>query len=130
MGEAWLANELGKMGRGDILVSSAGLSALVGRSAESDAWTVMDREGVDISSHRARQLTRELVSEADLVLVMEMEHRRIVEMIDPAARGKVFRLGEWSQADVPDPYQTSEEYFGQVLGLIKQFVADWLPKLA
>jgi protein-tyrosine phosphatase len=129
MGEAWLANELAKMGRGDVLVSSAGLSALVGRPAEPDAQTVMQREGIDISSHRARQLTRDLVTAADLVLVMEMGHRRVVEMIDPTARGKVFRLGEWSQADVPDPYQDSEEFFQHVLQLIKQFAGEWLPKL-
>ena len=129
MGEAWLAHELAKMGRGDVLVSSAGLSALVGRPAEPDAQTVMQREGIDISPHRARQLTRDLVSAADLVLVMEIGHRRVVEMIDPTARGKVFRLGEWSQADVPDPYQDSEEFFQHVLQLIKQFVGEWLPKL-
>ena len=50
--------------------------------------------------------------------------------MSPSARGKVYRLGEWRKADVPDPYQQSEEMFEYALTLIKHFVADWLPKLA
>jgi len=130
MGEALLARELRTAGHDRIQVSSAGLRALVGRPADIVAQVLMRREGIDISAHRARQLTPDLVSEADLILVMETEHRRAVEFMSPLARGKVYRLGEWRKADVPDPYQQSEEMFEYSLTLIKHFVADWLPKVA
>ena len=129
MGEALLARELRNAGHDRIQVSSAGLSALTGRPADIVVQALMRREGVDISAHRARQLTRGLISEADLILVMEAEHRRAVEFMNPSARGKVYRLGEWRKADVPDPYQQSEEIFEYALTLIKHCVADWLPKL-
>ena len=130
MGEALLARELHNAGHDRIQVSSAGLSALVGRPADIMAQALMRREGIDISAHRARQLTLDLISGADLILVMETEHRRAVEVMSPSARGKVYRLGEWRKADVPDPYQQSEEIFVHALTLVKHFVADWLPKLA
>lgn len=130
MGEALLAQGLHNAGHDRIQVTSAGLSALAGQPADLMAQALMRREGIDISAHRARQLTPVMISEADLILVMEAEHRRAVEFMSPSARGKVYRLGEWRKADVPDPYRQSEEMFQSALILIKHFVADWLPKLA
>jgi protein-tyrosine phosphatase len=89
----------------------------------------MRERGIDISAHRARQITAELVSEAELVLVMETEHKKLIETWDPSARGKVYRLGEWSNFEVLDPIGQSDKVFENVLMLIDKGVADWILKL-
>ena len=60
----------------EVSVESAGLGALHGSSAAPEAEALMTDRGLDISSHRARQLTKEIALAADLILVMEKVHRR------------------------------------------------------
>src|SRR5512136_1311836 len=81
MAEALLRARLGHWPRFD--VSSAGLSALVGRPADESTVALMRERGIDISAHRARQLTPRLVAGSDLVLVMETGHERAVLDIAP-----------------------------------------------
>ena len=127
MGAALLARRLA--GHPEVTVESAGIGALVGHPADETARALLLEQGIDISGHRARQLTSALLRQADLVLVMEAEHKKAIEALDPSARGKVYRLGEWSNFDIPDPYQQSREVFEHALRLIQQGVVDWSSKL-
>jgi protein-tyrosine phosphatase len=54
----------------EIEVTSAGLIA-PGRSAPDHAMTVARRRGLDLSSHRSRVVTREMIANVDVVIVME-----------------------------------------------------------
>ncbi len=128
MAEALLREELAKTGEG-YDVQSAGLGALVGHPADETAQKLMRRIGIDISGHRARQLDSDLVHWADLILVMETSQKKTLESSEPSARGRVYRLGEWGDFDVPDPYKRPEEAFEQALTLISQGVSEWIPKL-
>jgi len=128
MAEALLREELAKTGEG-YDVQSAGLGALVGHPADETAQKLMRRMGIDISGHRARQLDSDLVHWADLILVMETSQKKTLESSEPSARGRVYRLGEWGDFDVPDPYKRPEEAFEQALMLISQGVSEWIPKL-
>lgn len=127
MAEAVLKHALAPSG---ITVASAGLGALVDYPADEHALTLMQQRDLDISAHRARQLTAELLAEADLVLVMEKAHKRAIEQNEPTARGKIYRLGEWQDQDIPDPYRQPIEAFEDALALIDAAVASWLPKLS
>src|SRR5690606_29898007 len=73
-------------------VSSAGLAALVGQPADPEAQAQIAQRGLDLSAHRARQLTGALVRQSDLLLVMDVEQRRFIEAHHPLARGRVFLL--------------------------------------
>ena len=53
-----------------ITILSAGTGAVTGESASSLAIKVMDQEGIDLSKHRAKKLTEDLVRDADLVLTI------------------------------------------------------------
>ena len=81
----------------DVAVESAGLGALAGHPASEHSVALMKERGIDISGHRARQLTPEMIAGSDLILVMEQGHRRAIDSVEPAARGKIYRLGEWIQ---------------------------------
>ncbi len=127
MAEALLRNAL--RGQEEITVESAGLGALVGHPASDYAVELMDERGIDISSHRAQQLTPDLVSKADLILVMESGHRKVIDDNDITARGKVHRLGEWQDKDIDDPYRQEKTAFIEALADIESGIASWTEKL-
>lgn len=64
----------------DIEVQSAGTAAEEGGPANSDAQEVATEHGLDLSQHRARNLTATLVAEADRVFVMERHHLEAPEL--------------------------------------------------
>jgi protein-tyrosine phosphatase len=127
MAEAMLQQALGDSS--SISVTSAGLGALVGYPAAEHSVTLMAERGLDISMHQARQLTAELITATDLILVMEAGHKRAIDLQDPTARGKVHRLGEWQDRDIPDPYQQPRKAFEETLVLIEKGVQDWAEKI-
>jgi protein-tyrosine phosphatase len=123
MAEAVLAHRLASRGF-DVKVESAGIGALVGRPADPIALALMSERGLDLSRHRARQLTPDLVRAFDLVLVMESDQQRAVEAMVPSARGRVHRIGRWGNFDVPDPYRQDRRAFERALELIERGVDD------
>ncbi|NOT09551.1 MAG: RpiB/LacA/LacB family sugar-phosphate isomerase, partial [Gemmatimonadales bacterium] len=70
MAEAMLRRAAIEAGIAGIEVSSAGIGAWEGAAASEGAYLVLLEKGLDLSGHRARLLTRELVEGADLVLTM------------------------------------------------------------
>jgi len=123
MAEAALADRLGRRGVA-AAIASAGISALVGRPADPIAQQLMAERGLDISRHRARQLTPELIRSFELILVMEGDQQRAVEAILPSARGRVQRIGHWGGFDVPDPYRQGRPAFERSLDLIERGLGD------
>ncbi len=127
MAEALLRDAL--RGEEEITVESAGLGALVGHAASDFAVELMRERGVDITSHRARQLHPDMVSAADLILVMELGHKKAIDEMDQAARGKVHRLGEWQDREISDPYRQPKAVFAEALKDIEDGVADWVERI-
>jgi low molecular weight protein-tyrosine phosphatase len=110
-------------------ISSAGLGALVGNPADPMAIELMREQGVDISSHRARQLQGHMLAEADLVLVMELNHQRYLEEQFPLARGKIFRLCDDIKTDITDPYRQGRRTFEEAAMLVSQGVESWTTRI-
>lgn len=127
MAEALWA-QMGPKGPG-VQVASAGIAALVGHPADPLAQELMRERGLDLSAHRARQLTPQMINDFELILVMEAGHQRAVESMAPTARGRVLRVGKWSNFDVPDPYRKDRAAFEQALNLIEQGLNDFRLKL-
>jgi low molecular weight protein-tyrosine phosphatase len=123
MAVAVLRDRLGRRGV-PITVESAGLSALVGRAAEPLAQAVMRERGLDLSGHRARQLTPEIIRSFELVLVMEARQQPSVEAMLPSARGRVHRIGRWGDFDVPDPFGRQRPAYERSLSLIERGLGD------
>ncbi|MBT8419920.1 MAG: low molecular weight phosphotyrosine protein phosphatase [Gammaproteobacteria bacterium] len=110
----------------DIHIASAGLMAVVGYPADPLAVELMRDRGIDITDHRARQLTLEVMRGFDVVLVMERQHQQTIERLMPVARGRVFTLGRWDNIEIADPVGQPREYFEQTLALIDQSVDSWM----
>ena len=113
----------------DKTISSAGLGALVGYPADPLSIEVSAEQGVDLSAHRARQLSSWMCQAADMILVMEQRHKVEVEQLHPLVRGKVFRLGELGKFDIEDPHRKPREAFDTAYAHIARGVADWVPRI-
>jgi protein-tyrosine phosphatase len=129
MAEGLLKRALATSNKSDCVVSSAGLGALVGHPPDTKACHLMMEKGIDISGYRARQINKEMIRKADLILVMELAHKAAIEQSEPSAKGKVFRVGEWGGFDVSDPYQQELLAFKKSLSLIEQGITLWMQKL-
>jgi len=116
-------------GQDELTVESAGLGALVGHPAAEYSLELMHELGEDISAHRARQIHPDMVRDADLVLVMEAGHKRAIDDADATARGKVYRLCEWQDRDINDPYRQPKAAFADALEEIQEGVASWVEKI-
>ena len=111
--------------------NSAGISALVGKPADKNAIEVAQAQDIDISLHIAKQLTKELIAEHDLILVMEKKHIKAVTAIAPMARGKIMLFAQWNdQQEIPDPYHQSKEAFEFVYTLMSESAQKWAEKIA
>jgi protein-tyrosine-phosphatase len=107
LAEALLRRTLEQRGVDGVSVTSAGTGAWDGAPASEGAYLVGLERGLDLSGHRARLLTRELVEEADLILTMARHHRARVDEL--GGEGRVFVLGEYGgregdEAEVSDPF--------------------------
>lgn len=110
-------------------VWSAGLGALVGQPADPLSIQVAIANGVDISGHRAQQINSFLCQRAELILVMEQLHKTQLEQQFPSVRGKTFRLGQYGQFDIFDPYRQPLEAFESAYASIAKGVSDWVPRI-
>jgi len=128
MGEAFFAAKLMHKSP-DTLISSGGLSALVGWPADPMAQALLLEKGLDISAHRAQQASQEILFGADLILTMSSQEQKQIEANYPSIRGRVHRLGKWGGYDIPDPFKRPRSAFEQALVLIEQGVDDWYKTL-
>lgn len=129
MAEALLRHQLSEKVDG-LNISSAGITAMVNHPAALLAQEIMlEKKGINISSHRARQIDFNLLSQADLILVMELAQQKQIEFKFPSICGRVQRLGMWGGFDIPDPYQRPKQIFEQTLALIEHCTNDWLQRL-
>jgi protein-tyrosine phosphatase len=109
MAEAILREKLKNSGIIDISVSSAGLMDMRGGRAREEALEIIRRLGVDISGHRSKHLTGDMVRDADIIIVMESSHRDIILIQYPESSGKIFLLSKFGnekgrEEDIVDPY--------------------------
>jgi protein-tyrosine phosphatase len=92
MAEALLRSRLGGLGV-DAQVASAGLLQ-AGQPASGHGVDILQARGLDMTAHRSRSMTREMLSSADLVLAMAREHVREAVVLDPSLWPRTFTLKE------------------------------------
>ena len=112
-----------------VTVTSAGISALVDHPADSDAHLVMQSHGIDLSHHRARQITEPLAREADLILVMTQAQYTLLTRQFLFTKGKTFLLGQWQNFEIQDPYKQPYEAFEKVYLQISLAWQDWKTRI-
>lgn len=92
MAEAMLRARLAKL-RPPVEVGSAGL-LFDGRPAEPNAVKVMAKRGLDVSDHKARKISADLLAGTSLIIGMERKHIREVATLDTSLFARSFTLPE------------------------------------
>ncbi|MCP4540985.1 MAG: low molecular weight protein arginine phosphatase [Chloroflexi bacterium] len=112
--------------RQDWQVASAGVWTADGRPASTHAIEVMDRRGIDLSDHRSRNITREMMSQADLVLAMTRSHTEALGAAFPVHARKVYLISEMTgqMRDVADPYGGTRQEYAHTAKELEQLITD------
>lgn len=125
MAEALLRKGSGR----DRVIGSVGLQGLDGEAVHPLAREQMDRRGIDISGHRARSITPNLLLESRLILVMEAAHQAWLETNMPMVQGRVSLLGYWRGLEIVDPIRGGRSDFERCAAQIEECLLDWAPHL-
>jgi protein-tyrosine-phosphatase len=130
LAEALLKRMAAEAGRADIEVSSAGTQAWDGSPASDGSLLVGMERGLELSAHRSRQLTTEMLQDADLVLVMAPAHKTHAKEMHPPAN--VHLLGGYvvggTASAVQDPFggdlaayrETADEIERELQGILEK----------
>ena len=105
-------------------VFSAGTSSMNGVFASLFAVEVAEQRNVDLSQHRTRQLSKQILKEADLILAMSDTHWESIRRMDKNALEKVYLLKTFphhytTSSPEGDLYVTEIENKSQSISYIK-----------
>jgi protein-tyrosine phosphatase len=115
----------------DLRIDSAGLTAREGDPADSVYVDMAQTLELDLTEHRSKPVNRELLTEADLILVMTGGHKRRLSERHPQFSGKIMLLGQWIDGGTPisDPHRKSVDAYQQVFKQIRDACDRWAAKL-
>ncbi len=129
MAEMLLKKYLKAEGKSHIKVSSAGIGAIEGFSPTAETIEVMKEEGIDVKGFKSTKVSKNLIKDADLILVMEPLHKQEVIKAVPEAASKIYLLKEFGLDErsfhpegfsIPDPIGRSIENYEYCLEMIKK----------
>lgn len=89
----------------EIRAESCGLAAIPGQPAAENAVLAMREIGIDLARHRSKPGTREMLCNADRIVVMTEEHKAALSTALPACKEKI------SVMNISDPYGQSLEVY-------------------
>ena len=133
MAEFLLRDALRAKGISQVTVSSAGTGAWDGAPASEGSYLVGLEHKLDLSGHRARLLTRELVRESDLILVMSGNH--LARVSELGGEHKVHLLGSYAgrdagRSEVSDPYGAELASYRATFAELQELVGNVVSRLA
>jgi len=131
MAEMLLKNEIELLKLTNISISSAGLFAFPGNPPDPKMVEYLSKIGISTKGHEAKQIEKDDVDWADLILVMERDHASMIERLWPEVKGKVEPLGRFISEgqnvdDIIDPFGKSSYHYrlaqSQIVLAIKSLV--------
>jgi protein-tyrosine-phosphatase len=105
-------------------VASAGINAKPGAAMPAEAMTALRALGISADGHSSRQLTPEMITEADTVYVMTKANREAVLALAPEAADKIVLLD--SEGDLPDPHGRPQTAYTETAEKIRYVITHRL----
>lgn len=122
-----LAAALESAGLDDVSVTSAGTRAVPASGVAPAMASLLAADGLDASGFSTHQLTRQLVTQADIVLTAERAHRKEVLQLDPGALRRTFTLLQFERllpaATLTGRHRAEESTRARLLTLIERCAA-------
>lgn len=100
-------------------------------AATQEAIRVMHEYGLDLTGHASKPLDSRLVDWADLILVKELWHKRMVLSRFPETVKKTHLLSEYvgEKGDVSDPYGSGIEAYRECAAKLQELLTKMAEKL-
>ena len=113
----------------DVLIESAGVFAEIGQKASDEAIQALDEMGIDLTYHRSKPVSEDLVEKSDLILTMTKAHAMI---LGGMADGKVYSIMEYAglEGDISDPFGGDIEEYRETAKEIYDALVDVTEKIA
>ena len=110
-------------------IYSAGVSTGDGYPASENAVLAMQEQDLDLQTHKSKQISREILNNAHLVLTMTQGHLNVVQTICP--QSNAFTLSEYAMrsGDVSDPYGGNLQTYRNCALQIRQLIWDSIAKI-
>ncbi len=110
------------------LIHSAGIAAVVGERPSRNAVKALTKWDIHIDSHRARNVTRSLIENSDLVLVNTAAHKAAIGAAYGVEPGKIELLNRNGE-DIPDPFGSSESCYARCASQIYSHLLEIIETL-
>lgn len=114
-------------------VATAGTWAREGYPAARHAEAIMREYGLNISDHRSRMVTKELLAAADLIVTMERGQKEALTVEFPAVADRVVLLTEAIRGppgwDINDPIGHPRSVFRETAQELEELLASGWPDL-
>jgi protein-tyrosine-phosphatase len=112
-------------------IESAGVNAMEGVPPSKFSEAVMSEWGIDISDHRAKTISEDMMNEFHLVLTMEKIHKQILKARFPKKSGKVFMLSEMSGEEFPvdDPFGATLDDYQHTAEVIDRLIVNGMDSI-
>ncbi|MCG8431971.1 MAG: threonylcarbamoyl-AMP synthase [Candidatus Omnitrophica bacterium] len=125
MAERMMRKMLEEKGRRDVETLSAGTMSMNGMEASAPTQAVLRSEGADASDHRSQAVTREMLTRADMIVVMEKKHEGHILTMAPQVKNRLFLLKEFAKInddslDLADPIGRDFEFYQSTFAVIKE----------
>lgn len=116
LAEVLLKHEITRLHLEHISVASAGLYAYPGNDADPKMDEYLSDLGISGKKHESRQMVEEDADWADLILVMEKDHREMIEKLWPQSKTRLELLAKYISKDthaddVVDPFGRSPHHY-------------------
>jgi len=108
-------------------IESAGVMGISGAGASAEAVAACAARAVDINGHRSRKLSRRLVEQSDLILVMTNAHREAVLSMCAGAESRCQLLAK--DREIPDPIGRGRREYENCAAMIEQAVRERVSEL-
>ena len=112
-------------------VESAGTWAMDGKPADPTMQVVAIEWGIDLSKHRSRSVTAELLADFDLILTVERGQKEALQAEFPAHFGRIHLFTEMVgvRYDIPDPSGQTPEAYRRTVRELDRLIQHGAPRL-
>lgn len=99
--------------------------------ATKNCRQVLTRRGLDISDHRAKTVTAELLRQFDLILTMEPGHKEALQVEFPSLASRIFLLSEMSGTElaIEDPVGKPLAVYEETAQKIDEMLANGMKRI-
>jgi protein-tyrosine-phosphatase/tRNA A37 threonylcarbamoyladenosine synthetase subunit TsaC/SUA5/YrdC len=108
-----------------IVACSAGISAMAGGRASTEAVRAMQDKGLDLQHHESCPLNQRLVERADLILTMTSSHRQAILSRWPSFANKTFPIAMDGE-EISDPFGGPIDLYRACADQLNDCLDRWL----